>query len=117
MGLLSVAQQNPILAELLAAGIRYIWAGIAPDDKESILPGAPTRRASGSTGWSNCNIGRAHQPAVAQRAATYISCMEILALLLAVLAVFVVGTLLLLGAHSLSVQIAKLLESLLDKAT
>jgi hypothetical protein len=43
--------------------------------------------------------------------------MEILALLLAVLAVFVVGTLLLLGAHSLSVQIAKLLESLLDKAT
>ena len=33
MGLLSVAQQNAILAELLAAGIHYIRAGIAPDDK------------------------------------------------------------------------------------
>ena len=40
--------------------------------------------------------------------------MVILALLIAVLAIFIVGTLFLLGAHSLSIQIAKLLEGLLD---
>jgi hypothetical protein len=33
MGSLSVEQQNAILAELHAAGIHYIRAGIAPDDK------------------------------------------------------------------------------------
>ena len=43
--------------------------------------------------------------------------MVILALLIAALAIFIVGTLLLLGAHSLSVQIAKLLERLLDAAS
>jgi hypothetical protein len=40
--------------------------------------------------------------------------MTVLALLLAVLAVFVVGTALLLGAHTLSVQIAKWLEKFID---
>jgi hypothetical protein len=48
---------------------------------------------------------------------TYVQAMEVLALLLAVLAVFVVGTLLLLGAHWFSMQIAKLLERLLDAAS
>ena len=33
MGSLSVEQQNAILAELHAAGIHYIRAGIAPDEK------------------------------------------------------------------------------------
>jgi hypothetical protein len=42
--------------------------------------------------------------------------MTVLALLAAVLAVFVIGTALLLGAHSLSVQIAKLLERFIDPA-
>jgi hypothetical protein len=43
--------------------------------------------------------------------------MTILALLLAVVAVVSVGTLLLLGAHSASVQIAKWLERFIDEAT
>jgi hypothetical protein len=43
--------------------------------------------------------------------------MTVLALLLAVLAVIAVGTMLLLVAHSISVQIAKWLERLLDTAT
>jgi hypothetical protein len=42
--------------------------------------------------------------------------MTILALLLAVLAFVSIGTVLLLGAHSVSVQIAKWLERLIDTA-
>jgi membrane-associated phospholipid phosphatase len=40
--------------------------------------------------------------------------MTVLALLLAVLAVLVVGTIILLGAHWFSVQIAKSLERLIE---
>jgi hypothetical protein len=40
--------------------------------------------------------------------------MTILALLLAVLAVFVVGTMLLLGAHWFSVLVARSLEKLIE---
>jgi membrane-associated phospholipid phosphatase len=40
--------------------------------------------------------------------------MTVLALLLAVLAVLVVGTMILLGAHWFSVQIAKSLERLIE---
>jgi membrane-associated phospholipid phosphatase len=40
--------------------------------------------------------------------------MTVLALLLAVLAVFVVGTMLLLGAHWFSVMVAKSLEKLIE---
>lgn len=40
--------------------------------------------------------------------------MAVLALLLAVLAVLVVGTMILLGAHWFSVQIAKSLEKLIE---
>jgi hypothetical protein len=40
--------------------------------------------------------------------------MTVLALLLAVLSVVVVGTMLLLGAHWFSVQIAKSLEKLIE---
>ncbi len=43
--------------------------------------------------------------------------MTVLALLLAVLAVFVFVMMLLLGAHWFSVQIAKWLEKLIDIAT
>jgi type IV secretory pathway VirB2 component (pilin) len=43
--------------------------------------------------------------------------MTVLALLLAVLAVVVVGAMLLIGAHSASVQIAKWLERFIDTAT
>ena len=43
--------------------------------------------------------------------------MTVLALLLAVLAVVVVGAMLLIGAHSVSIQIAKWLESFIDTAT
>ena len=42
--------------------------------------------------------------------------MTVLILFLAFVVVLVVGTGLLLGAHWLSMQVAKLLESLLDKA-
>jgi hypothetical protein len=47
---------------------------------------------------------------------TYIYHMTVLALLLAVVTIFFVGTGLLLGAHWFSMQVAKFLESLLDKA-
>jgi hypothetical protein len=47
---------------------------------------------------------------------TYVWNMTVLILFLAFVVVLVVGTGLLLGAHWLSMQVAKLLESLLDKA-
>jgi uncharacterized membrane protein len=49
--------------------------------------------------------------------AAYICNMTVVTLLLAVLAVVVVGAMLLIGAHSVSIQIAKWLESFIDTAT
>jgi hypothetical protein len=48
--------------------------------------------------------------------AAYMYNMTVVTLLLAVLAVVVVGAMLLIGAHSVSIQIAKWLESFIDTA-